>query len=125
MGKSETFQDLSLAQPREGEELCRWLYMQLRTAILGGRLKPGARMPSTRNLSQQYRLARGTVAAAFDWLKSEGYFDTRVGSGTFVSACVPDEVMPPLIISGTPGAPDHSRAALSGRGLAITADVQT
>jgi GntR family transcriptional regulator / MocR family aminotransferase len=125
MGKSETFQDLPLAQPREGEELGRWLYTQLRSAILDGRLKPGTRMPSTRNLAQQYGLARGTVAAAFDWLKSEGYFDTRVGSGTFVSDSIPDDAMPPIVAADMPAPPEPSRATLSCRGISITADVPT
>src|SRR4051794_35215835 len=125
MGKSETFQDPSLAQPGEGEELGRWVYTQLRSAILDGRLRPGTRMPSTRNLSQQYGLARGTVAAAFDWLKSEGYVDMRVGSGTFVADSIPKDAMPPLAAADMSGLSEPSRARLSGRGLAITADVHT
>ena len=127
MGKAETFQDLSLAPPREGEELGRWLYTQLRAAILDGRLKSATRMPSTRNLSHQYGLARGTVAAAFDWLKSEGYLDTRVGSGTFIVERLPDEAMQP--VSRTAHVPrpaaGPSHAALSARGRAIAADVPT
>lgn len=93
MGKSETFQDLSLMPPTEGQELGRWLYDELRGAILDGRLKPGSRMPSTRSLSKQYDLARGTVSAAFDSLKSEGYMEAKVGAGTFVTIRVPDESM--------------------------------
>jgi hypothetical protein len=40
MAKSETFQDLSLMPPGENQELGRWLYTELRAAILNGRLKP-------------------------------------------------------------------------------------
>ena len=72
MAKSETFQDLSLRPPAEGQELGRWLYAELRGAILDGRLKRGARMPSSRSLAKQYALSRGTVTAAFDSLQSEG-----------------------------------------------------
>ena len=43
----------------------RWLYSELRSAIIDGRLKSGARLPSTRNLAAQFGLARGTVVAAF------------------------------------------------------------
>ena len=78
-------------RPAEGQELGRWLYSELRAAILDGRLKPGSRMPSTRGLSKQYALARGTVAAAFEQLKNEGYVEATVGAGTFVSASLPDE----------------------------------
>jgi GntR family transcriptional regulator / MocR family aminotransferase len=90
MAKEETFQDLSLNQPSDQQDLWRWLYTELRGAILDGRLKPGARMPSTRSLGIQYSLSRGTVVAAFDQLQAEGYTRTEVGSGTYVASGVPD-----------------------------------
>jgi GntR family transcriptional regulator/MocR family aminotransferase len=115
MGKSETFQDLSLAPPQEGEELGRWLFTELRAAILDGRLKPGTRMPSTRNLSQQYRLARGTAAVAFDGLKSEGYVEARVGSGTFVTSRLPEDSMA-VARPTVPVIAEPSKAGLAKRG---------
>lgn len=115
MGKSETFQEISLELREEGQELGRWLYNQLRAAIVDGRLKPGIRMPSTRNLSKQYGLARGTVAAAFETLKSEGYIDAKVGSGTFVATRLPDESMASTRIS-TGAVVEPSCAVLSNRG---------
>src|SRR3954470_14572698 len=90
MSKEEIFQDLSLNPANGGQKLWRWLYTELRAAILDGRLKPGARMPSTRSLGLQYSLSRGTVVAAFDQLQAEGYTRTEVGSGTYVSSGVPD-----------------------------------
>jgi GntR family transcriptional regulator/MocR family aminotransferase len=90
MPKAETFQDLSLNPSSGREDLWRWLYTALRGAILDGRLKPGARMPSTRSLGKQYSLSRGTVVAAFNQLQAEGYTRTEVGSGTYVAAVVPD-----------------------------------
>lgn len=77
--------------PREpGTPATRWLYSALRQGILEGRLRPGARMPATRDLASHYRLSRGTVVAAFDQLKSEGYLEARVGSGTNVATVLPD-----------------------------------
>src|ERR1700722_7477800 len=90
MSKQQTFQDLSLNLPFGKQDLWRWLYTELRGAILDGRLKPGARMPSTRSLGKQYSLSRGTVVAAFDQLQAEGYTRTEVGSGTYVASGVPD-----------------------------------
>jgi GntR family transcriptional regulator/MocR family aminotransferase len=90
MAKAETFQDLSLNPPTDKQDRWRWLYTELRGAILDRRLKPGARMPSTRSLGVQYSLARGTVVAAFDQLQAEGYTRTEVGSGTYVASGVPD-----------------------------------
>ncbi len=45
MAKAETFQDLSLTPSGEGQELGRWLYTELRTAILDRRLLPALPEP--------------------------------------------------------------------------------
>jgi DNA-binding transcriptional MocR family regulator len=42
----------------------RWLCWALRAEILEGRLRPGARLPATRDLARQYGLARGTIVNA-------------------------------------------------------------
>lgn len=93
MPKTETFQDLSLTGSVNGQELWRWLYTELRAAILDGRLKPGARLPSTRSLARQYSLSRGTVVAAFDQLLAEGYTRAQVSSGTYVASSIPDQIL--------------------------------
>ena len=84
MPKVETFQDLVLEPRKDSQEMWRWLYTELRSAIIDGRLKLGARLPSTRNLAAQYGLARGTVVAAFRQLRAEGYVSSEVSAGTFV-----------------------------------------
>ncbi|HYW36795.1 MAG TPA: PLP-dependent aminotransferase family protein, partial [Terriglobales bacterium] len=85
-----------------------------RAEILSGRLRPGARLPSTRDLASQYGLARGTIVNAFEQLKSEGYIDGSVGSGTYVSGVVPEQ-----LLHVTPG---HAvkPAVHGGRQLAIS-----
>lgn len=90
MPKEGTFRDLVLAPHAGRQELWRWLYTELRGAILDGRLKPGVRMPSTRSLGTQYSLSRGTVVAAFEQLQAEGYTRTEVGSGTYVASGIPE-----------------------------------
>ena len=70
-----------------------WLYEALRTQILEGGLRPGARIPATRDLARQYGLARGTIVNAFEQLKSEGYIQGSVGSGTHVSRILPDDLL--------------------------------
>jgi GntR family transcriptional regulator / MocR family aminotransferase len=71
----------------------KWLYAALRDEIVNGRLRPGARLPATRDLAKQYGLARGTVMNSFDQLKAEGYLEGAVGSGTYVSKVLPDELL--------------------------------
>ncbi|WP_435608330.1 PLP-dependent aminotransferase family protein [Pseudomonas knackmussii] len=84
---------LPLGEPEPGAGLQRWLYDALRHCILGGRLPAGSTLPSTRALAEHYGLARGTVQAAYQQLLSEGYLESRTGSGTRVSAVLPDATL--------------------------------
>ena len=93
MPREATSLPLSLSAPKPGIELYRWLYDQLRTAILDGRLHPGSRLPATRDLAKAYRLSRATIVAAFEQLKSEGYVEGRTGSGTYISKILPEELL--------------------------------
>jgi len=72
---------------------CRWLYTALRADVLAGRLRPGSRVPATRDLARQYGLSRGTVVNAFEELKSEGYLNGSRGSGTYVSSVLPEHLL--------------------------------
>lgn len=84
---------LSLPAPRAGSSLYRWLYEQLRGAILERRLHPGARLPATRDLAEAYGLSRSTIVMAFEQLISEGYVEGRTGSGTYVSTVLPEQLL--------------------------------
>lgn len=90
MPKLVTEFELALPPNRERVAAYRWLYSSVRDEILKGRLRPGTRLPSTRDLATQYGLARGTIVNAFEQLKSEGYVEGTVGSGTYVSRIVPE-----------------------------------
>ena len=61
------------------------LHAQLRAAILDGRLKPGLRLPATRELAQALGVSRNTVVAAYDLLLGEGYVVARHGAGNYVA----------------------------------------
>ena len=123
MAKAETFQDLSLNPFSGQQDVWRWLYTALRGAILDGRLKPGARMPSTRSLGKQYSLSRGTVVAAFNQLQAEGYTRTEVGSGTYVASVVPDGFLSATHKPAALALPE-SKAALSKRAQKFLEDVE-
>jgi len=80
--------------PRDsGTPTYLWLCGALRAGILEGQLRPGARLPATRDLARRYRLSRGTIVSAFEQLKSEGYVEGSVGSGTYVSGVLPDHLL--------------------------------
>lgn len=71
--------------PQAGEPVIRHLYDQVRGAIVAGALKPGGRLPSSRDFAVRLGVARASVVAAYDLLLAEGYAEGRVGSGTYVS----------------------------------------
>jgi GntR family transcriptional regulator / MocR family aminotransferase len=66
---------------------------QLRRMILLGRILPGARLPSSRELAAELGVSRATIVAAIDQLKSEGYVDGRQGSGCYVSPSLPEQAL--------------------------------
>jgi GntR family transcriptional regulator/MocR family aminotransferase len=72
-----------------GGDLTTRLYRELREAVRDGRLRPGDRLPPTRELAAQLDLARGTVATAYERLVAEGFLVARVGAGTYVAQDVP------------------------------------
>lgn len=61
-----------------------------RDAVLRGALKPGARIPSSRQLAAELGVARITAVESFDRLTAEGYFVARRGVGLFVAETVTD-----------------------------------
>ena len=74
------------------EPLHRQVYLAIKNAILDGRLRPGARLPSTRIIAGDLGLSRTTVLNAFDQLYAEGYLQSKVGSGTRVASCIPGDL---------------------------------
>jgi GntR family transcriptional regulator / MocR family aminotransferase len=93
MPKTITSLDLSMfaLQAGDGAPMHAQLYGQLRDAILDRRLKPGLRLPSTRSFATSLSVSRNTVLGAFDQLLAEGYIESRVGDGSYVSAHLPDD----------------------------------
>ena len=77
---------LAIDLPAHGSrQMGRDLHQQLRSAIVGGRLQPGLRLPATRELAEALGVSRNTVVAAYDLLLSEGYVFARGRGGTIVS----------------------------------------
>lgn len=68
-----------------GTPLSRQIYQQVRAAVLSGVLGADTKLPATRAMAAQLRVARASVVAAYEQLLAEGYVEGRPGSGTFVS----------------------------------------
>lgn len=74
--------------------LHRQIYEAYREGIINGALSRGQQVPSTRALSTELGLSRIPILEAYSQLLAEGYFETKVGAGTFVSSSLPDKVVP-------------------------------
>jgi GntR family transcriptional regulator / MocR family aminotransferase len=83
----------SLTESDSPVPLHRKLYEELRRAILGGRLLPCQKLPSTRSLAKSLGISRSTVTQSYEQLLSEGYLETKLGSGTFVGTQLPDDLL--------------------------------
>jgi GntR family transcriptional regulator/MocR family aminotransferase len=95
------------------------LYNRLREAIISGRIRPGSRLPASRQLCAELGLSRNTVLTAVQQLCAEGYLESRPGSGTYVASRLPDQLLAPL----TPGArlgSSRPSTDLSRRGELLT-----
>jgi GntR family transcriptional regulator / MocR family aminotransferase len=73
----------------------RQLYEWFRGAIVGGQLRPGQRVPSTRNLAAELNVSRIPVSSAYEQLRAEGYLETFVGAGTCVVRSIPADALKP------------------------------
>jgi GntR family transcriptional regulator/MocR family aminotransferase len=71
--------------------LHRQIYQGFREAIVERRLRAGQRLPSSRGLARELEVSRMPVLIAFEQLLAEGYFETRIGAGTFVAGTLPGE----------------------------------
>lgn len=69
--------------------LSEQLRQLIEQAIGEGRLQPGARLPSCRDLAAQLGVARGTVRASYDMLVDGQFLQARGAAGTFVSPLPP------------------------------------
>jgi GntR family transcriptional regulator / MocR family aminotransferase len=69
------------------------LYDWFRSAIINGRLRPGQKVPSTRQLASELKVSRITILSAFQQLHAEGYLEGSVGSGTYVAKSIPDHAV--------------------------------
>ncbi len=111
---------IALLEQDDGEArpLTARLQNALRRLIMQGHIREGDRLPSSRLLAREARVARDTVENAYSQLESEGFLERRLGSGTFVADLAAG--FPTARPDGTP--PDDTPSlTLSRRGAQIAA----
>ena len=72
--------------------LHKQIYDGFRLEIVRGNLRPGQRVPSSRTLAIELAISRIPVLNAYAQLLAEGYFESRKGSGTFISDALPESL---------------------------------
>ncbi|AZN42481.1 FadR/GntR family transcriptional regulator [Paenibacillus albus] len=72
---------------------------QIKRLIVDGKLKVGDKLPSTKEMSEQFGVGRSTMREALSALKAMGYIEIRQGGGCTVINSAPVEVELPELVS--------------------------
>lgn len=104
--------------PGDTRPLHEQIRVGINDAILAGRLKPGARVPSSRALAEHLAISRNTVAEAFEQLVAEGSLESRAGSGHYVSHALAHAEIEGR--AGRAGSENRSRVRWSAQGDAFS-----
>ena len=72
--------------PGDSEPIFRQIERQIRDAVAAGRLAPGEKLPSHRQLAVELVVNHLTVKRAYDELEREGIIATSRGMGTYIAA---------------------------------------
>jgi DNA-binding transcriptional MocR family regulator len=93
----------------------------LRGLALDGRLPPGARLPSERELAAVLGLSRTTVTAAYDVLRADGYLHSARGAGSRVALPAGRPARPEAAVSSGADRLDLTVAALPAPAVLLDA----
>jgi GntR family transcriptional regulator/MocR family aminotransferase len=91
---SSGFSPVIAVDRRAAEPLHKQIYDAYRAMIVERTLRAGQQIPSTRALAIELAISRIPVLSAYSQLLAEGYFEARVGAGTFVCSSLPEQVAP-------------------------------
>jgi GntR family transcriptional regulator/MocR family aminotransferase len=108
--------------PGDHRSMARQIYEQLRDAVAGGRLAPGARLTPSRVLATELGISRTTVADAYGRLVAEGYASGRRGGGTVVAETPASLPIPEGAVAGV--RPTPHAGAVKRYGTSFTTDAR-
>src|SRR6476646_1168048 len=96
------------------EPLHQQLYRQIRDELASGSFNNNSsRLPSSRALATDFGVSRFTVNLALSRLHAEGYLQSKVGSGTFISETLPESFLSARTTKAPP--PTERPSRLSNR----------
>ena len=90
--------------PASEVPIYRQLATQVQLAVLSGDLKPGERLPSTRELARRFSIHPNTVSAGYRQLARDGWVEYRHGSGVYIQseaapAQTPEQILDQHIVA--------------------------
>src|SRR5712691_1409018 len=114
------------------EPLHQQLYRQIRDELASGSFNNNSsRLPSSRALAADFGVSRFTVNLALSRLHAEGYLQSKIGSGTFISEALPETFLsarttrtappserPPRLSDRVKNIPDHRAGKQFDYGIA-------
>ena len=86
--------DMPILQEIKKTRVSEDIIAQLKGLIAEGKLRSGDRLPSERDLSEQFKVSRASVREAVRALESIGLLEARQGQGTYVTTSVEALVQP-------------------------------
>lgn len=96
------------------------VYEQFRQMILSRRLRPGDRLPATRNLAEELGVSRTIITQSFEQLILEGYLLGKTGSGTYVADVLPETLINIVTVEKINHPPDNGK--LFGKATNLISD---
>ena len=108
------------AGPNDSQKLYQQIARAIAAAIADGRYGPGDRLPSERELAEEFGVSRPTVRDAMIALEFQGLVEARQGSGVYVTALAPatGEAVEPEV---TALAVTEARRLFEGEACALSA----
>src|SRR5512138_1469832 len=79
-----------------GTRVSEGVIAQLQLLVTSGKLQPGDKLPSERELSQMFQVGRSSVRDAIRHLETLGVVRSRHGGGTVVQDLSPASIVTPL-----------------------------
>ncbi|MFZ3216110.1 MAG: PLP-dependent aminotransferase family protein [Candidatus Acidiferrales bacterium] len=97
----------------------RQIYDAFRAAIVDRSLSSGQQIPSSRALAAELGISRIPALNAYAQLLAEGYFEARVGAGTYVSSSLPEQAIRSEHRRASPARADGGPRRVSRSSLAL------
>lgn len=86
-----------MLEPIKRSRIYEQIVQQIEHMVSEGRLKPGSRLPTERELAATFGVSRTSVREALRALELRGIIEGKQGGGTFVKQVSPEQVVQPLV----------------------------